>query len=376
MEHLSLSYEFLGNKLTYWIIGIVVAISLLIILRILKGLLVHHFNILAQKTDTDIDDLIVDLLNKTNFLLLFILSLYVGSYFLALPENIDKIKTGMAFVVILFQIAIWGSGIINYLVKKTFVTKDTFQTTLTQTQTSAISFFGKFVLWSALFIIALQNLGINVTSLIAGVGIGGIAIALALQNILGDLFASVSIMLDKPFIVGDFIIVDEHAGNVENIGLKTTRVRSLSGEQLVFSNNDLLSSRIKNYKQMQERRILFTIGVTYDTPSEKLESIPIIIKEIIDKLEKTRFDRAHFKEFGDFSLNFEIVYYMLVPTYIDYVDAQQAINLELYRRFEKEEIEFAYPTQTILLGSNVKNDNIQKNETNIDNEFVSKNLKK
>lgn len=376
MEHLSLSYEFLGNKLTYWIIGIVVAISLLIILRILKGLLVHHFNILAQKTDTDIDDLIVDLLNKTNFLLLFILSLYVGSYFLALPENIDKIKTGMAFVVILFQIAIWGSGIINYLVKKTFVTKDTFQTTLTQTQTSAIGFFGKFVLWSALFIIALQNLGINVTSLVAGVGIGGIAIALAVQNILGDLFASVSIMLDKPFIVGDFIIVDEHAGSVENIGLKTTRVRSLSGEQLVFSNNDLLSSRIKNYKQMQERRILFTIGVTYDTPSEKLESIPIIIKEIIDKLEKTRFDRAHFKEFGDFSLNFEIVYYMLVPTYIDYVDAQQAINLELYRRFEKEEIEFAYPTQTILLGSNVKNDNIQKNETNIDNEFVSKNLKK
>ncbi|MEE9214292.1 MAG: mechanosensitive ion channel family protein [Thermodesulfobacteriota bacterium] len=376
MEHLSLSYEFLGNNLTYWIIGIVVAISLLIILRILKGLLVHHFNILAQKTDTDIDDLIVDLLNKTNFLLLFILSLYVGSYFLALPENIDKIKTGMAFVVILFQIAIWGSGIINYLVKKTFVTKDTFQTTLTQTQTRAIGFFGKFVLWSALFIIALQNLGINVTSLIAGVGIGGIAIALAVQNILGDLFASVSIMLDKPFIVGDFIIVDEHAGSVENIGLKTTRVRSLSGEQLVFSNNDLLSSRIKNYKQMQERRILFTIGVTYDTPSEKLESIPIIIKEIIDKLEKTRFDRAHFKEFGDFSLNFEIVYYMLVPTYIDYVDAQQAINLELYRRFEKEEIEFAYPTQTILLGSNVKNDNIQKNETNIDNEFVSKNLKK
>ncbi len=371
MEHLSLSYEFLGNNLTYWIIGLVVAISLLIILRILKGLLVHHFNILAQKTDTDIDDLIVDLLNKTNFLLLFILSLYVGSYFLVLPENIDKIKTGMAFVVILFQIAIWGSGIINYLVKKTFVTKDTFQTTLTQTQTRAIGFFGKFVLWSALFIIALQNLGINVTSLIAGVGIGGIAIALAVQNILGDLFASVSIMLDKPFIVGDFIIVDEHRGNVENIGLKTTRVRSLSGEQLVFSNNDLLSSRIKNYKQMQERRILFTIGVTYGTPSETLESIPIIIKEIIDKLEKTRFDRAHFKEFGDFSLNYEIVYYMLVPTYIDYVDAQQAINLELYRRFEKEGIEFAYPTQTILLRSNVENNNIQKNETNIDNEFVS-----
>lgn len=371
MEHLSLSYEFLGNNLTYWIIGIVVAISLLIILRILKGLLVHHFNILARKTDTDIDDLIVDLLNKTNFLLLFILSLYVGSYFLALPENIDKIKTGMAFVVILFQIAIWGSGIISYLVKKTFVSKDTFQTTLTQTQTRAIGFFGKFVLWSALFIIALQNMGFNVTSLIAGVGIGGIAIALAVQNILGDLFASVSIMLDKPFIVGDFIIVDEHRGNVENIGLKTTRVRSLSGEQLVFSNNDLLSSRIKNYKQMQERRILFTIGVTYDTPSEKLESIPIIIKEIIDKLEKTRFDRAHFKEFGDFSLNYEIVYYMLVPDYNDYMDAQQAINLELYRRFEKEGIEFAYPTQTILLGNNVGNDNIQKDETNIDNEFVS-----
>jgi len=200
-----------------------------------------------------------------------------------------------------------------------------------------------------ILLLALDNMGVDITALIAGLGIGGIAVALALQNVLGDLFASLSIVLDKPFVIGDFIIVDDLLGTVERIGLKTTRVRSLYGEQLVFSNSDLLNSRIRNYKRMFERRILFSIGVTYQTPHEKLATIPGIIREVIESQEQVRFDRAHFKEYGDSALKFEIVYYVLVPDYNTHMDIQQAINLAIVRRFEEEKIEFAFPTQTLYL---------------------------
>jgi small-conductance mechanosensitive channel len=187
----------------------------------------------------------------------------------------------------------------------------------------------------------------DVTALVAGMGIGGIAVALALQNILGDLFASLSIVLDKPFVIGDFIIVGELMGGVEKIGLKTTRVRSLSGEQLIFSNSDLLNSRIRNYKRMQERRIPFGFGVTYQTTPDQLEAIPALIKSIIECEEGLRFDRAHFKGFGESSYDFEVVYYINTPDYNAYMDAQQTINLALCRGFAERGIEFAYPTRTI-----------------------------
>jgi small-conductance mechanosensitive channel len=179
--------------------------------------------------------------------------------------------------------------------------------------------------------------------------VGSIAVALAIQNILADLFASLSIALDQPFVIGDFIIVDDYLGTVENIGLKTTRVRSLSGEQLVFANNDLLNSRIRNYKRMGERRVLFTFGVIYQTPIEQLEQISAWVKEIIQTHEQARFDRAHFKSFGDSALVFEVVYYVQSPDYNLYMDIQQAINLALMKRFEKNGIEFAYPTQTLFI---------------------------
>jgi small-conductance mechanosensitive channel len=179
--------------------------------------------------------------------------------------------------------------------------------------------------------------------------VGGIAVALAAQNILGDLFSSMSIVLDKPFVLGDFIIVGDLMGTVEKIGLKTTRIKSLSGEQLVFSNSDLLNSRIRNFKRMQERRAVFSIGVTYETPYEKLQTIPATIREVIESQELARFDRAHFASYGDFALVFEIVYYMKRPEYDLYMDTQQAINLELFRRFAESGIAFAYPTQTVHL---------------------------
>lgn len=177
------------------------------------------------------------------------------------------------------------------------------------------------------------------------------SVALALQNVLGDLLASLSITLDKPFGFGDFIVLDTFAGTVEQIGLKTTRIRSLSGEQLILSNNDLLASRIRNFKRMDERRAVFGFGVVYQTSAAQLEAIPGMVRRMVESLEGVRFDRAHFKSYGASSIDFEVVYYVLSPVYVAFMDAQKAINLEIFRRFEAEGIEFAYPTQTLYLGS-------------------------
>ena len=209
----------------------------------------------------------------------------------------------------------------------------------------------KSVLWVTLAVLAVDNLGFDPTTMIAGLGIGGIAIALAMQNVLGDLIASLSIILDKPFEVGDFIVIDDLSGNVERIGLKTTRLRSLSGEQLVLSNNDLLQSRVKNYKRMKERRVLFTLGVVYETSHEKLVKIPQLVREIISGESKASFGRAHFSGYGDFALNYDIVYFVRTPLFDDYMDVQQNINLEIFRKFAEEGIEFAYPTRKVFVES-------------------------
>jgi small-conductance mechanosensitive channel len=219
----------------------------------------------------------------------------------------------------------------------------------TATSLAALGFVAKVVIWTIIVLLLLDNLGVNVSTLIATLGVGGIAVALAVQNILADLFASLSIIVDRPFVIGDFIIVGDQVGTVEKIGLKTTRVRSLTGEQIIFSNSDLLSSRVRNYRHMYERRIAFTIGVTYQTPAETVALIPSLIEDIISSQSNVRFDRSHFKSFGDFALNFEIVYYVLVSDYAAYMDAQQAINLGIMRAFAERKIEFAYPTQTLFV---------------------------
>jgi small-conductance mechanosensitive channel len=210
-----------------------------------------------------------------------------------------------------------------------------------------LGFIAKIVLWVIVAMLTLQNLGVEVTALVAGLGVGGIAVALAAQNILGDLFASMSIVLDKPFVLGDFIVVDDAMGTVEKIGLKTTRLRSLGGEQLIFPNNKLLQSRIRNHKRMTERRVQFTVGVAYETPRETLQRIPTIVRDAIEAQPETRFDRAHFKSFGPSSLDFEVVYFVLKPDHRIYMDIQQAVNLLLLDRFAAEKIQFAYPTQTL-----------------------------
>ena len=205
----------------------------------------------------------------------------------------------------------------------------------------------KIVIWGVGFVFLLDNLGVEISAVLAGVGIGGIAVALAAQAILGDLFSYFSILFDRPFEVGDFIIVGDLLGSVEYIGIKTTRLRSLGGEQLVFSNTDLTNSRVKNYKRMEKRRVLFRLGVTYDTPKERVEEIPKLIANIIQETDNANFDRAHFGSYGDFSLIIEVVFYVTSGDYNLYMDVQQTINLRIMEEFQKRNIQFAFPTRTL-----------------------------
>jgi small-conductance mechanosensitive channel len=207
----------------------------------------------------------------------------------------------------------------------------------------------KVIIWIIALLILLDNMGVKISGLIAGVGIGGIAIAFASQAILGDVFNYFTIFFDKPFEIGDFIVVDEHKGHVEYIGLKTTRIKSISGEQLIFSNTDLTNSRVRNFKRMTERRIVFAFGVTYQTPVKTIKKIIELVEKIIVDIEETRFDRAHFQKFGDSSLDFEVVYYVQSNDYAVYMDKQQEINIKLMEGLKKLEADFAYPTRTIFI---------------------------
>ncbi|MGE0172081.1 MAG: mechanosensitive ion channel family protein [Oligoflexales bacterium] len=207
--------------------------------------------------------------------------------------------------------------------------------------------------WFLGILLLLDNFGFNVTTIIAGLGVGGIAVGLALQSVLGDVIASFCIGLDEPFEVGDFIDLGEYKGAVESVGLKTTKIRSVNGELLVLSNNDIVNSRIRNFKRMQERRVVFRIGVVYSTTYEKLVEIPRLLRTIVEGMEKIRFDRAHFIQLGDSALNYEVVYFVLSPDYLEHMNIQEAINLKIFEEFARRKIEFAFPTRTIILDGGV-----------------------
>jgi small-conductance mechanosensitive channel len=339
---------FFENTLKAWLIACGVALLGFLALSILKKVSGRKVGALAHKTATDVDDFILDLILRTKAFFLLLISLYLGSHFLSLPGTAKQILGRLTILALLIQLAIWGNGLFDCWRERIQRQKKEEDPASLATYT-ALGFLVRLALWTVVLLLALDNFGINITALVAGLGVGGIAVALALQNILGDLFASMSILLDKPIVIGDFIVVDDLMGRVEHIGLKTTRLRSLGGEQLVFSNSDLLRSRIRNYQRMEERRIVFNVGVVYQTSPEKLAAIPGMIEEIIKAQELARFDRSHFKAFGNFSLDFENVYYVNSPDYNIYMNVQQAINLAVFRRFQDEGIEFAYPTQTILI---------------------------
>lgn len=337
-----------GNSLGSWLTALLLVFATILLLKILKKSVASHLTSFAEKTKTNLDDIAAELLTKTNLFFIFFLSLYVGSLSLIIPKSISKAITILATVSFILQVSIWVSTFISLLSVNYIKKKPTDDNSNTAT-IKALSFIVKLILWIITFMLILENLGIDVTALIAGLGVGGIAVALAMQNVLGDLMASLSIVFDKPFVLGDFIIVGDFMGTVEHVGLKTTRLRSLSGEQIIFSNTDLLQSRVRNYKRMFERRIQFKFGILYSTAYEKVAKIPEMMKDIIEAQNSVRFDRAHFKEYGDFALNYEVVYYVLKPEYNIYMDIQQGINLEMMKKFSEEGIEFAFPTQTLYV---------------------------
>ncbi len=343
-----LDQTILDNSLLQWLIAVATLLGTVFVLRIVQHLVGRRLVTLVARTATQWDDILVAIIAKTKLLFLIVIGVFVASVFLQLPDRVHSFLSSLLIIALLLQAGIWGITFIASALE-IYQQQALEKNRAAVTTINLIGLASKVALWAIVVLLVLDNLGVNVTALVAGLGIGGVAVALALQNILGDLFASLSITFDKPFIVGDFLVIGEHMGSVEHVGLKTTRVRSLSGEQLVFSNSDLLKSRIRNYGRMFERRVVFSIGVTYETPRDKLQLIPVIIREAVEAQEKTRFDRSHFMKYGDYALLFETVFYVLSPDYNIYMDIQQAIYFNIHEHFEQEGIEFAYPTQKLYL---------------------------
>lgn len=340
-------WTLLGNTPARWALAGAVFVLSALAARLAVKLALLRVGALARRTRTEVDDLLAEMLRKTGSFFVLLIAFFMASETLVLSPALEGRLESLLVIGLLVQVALWGSAVVGFLIQR-YHQRQIEVDPGAATAIGALSFMGRVVVWGVVVLLVLDNLGIDVTALVTGLGIGGVAVALALQSVLSDLFASLSIVLDKPFVVGDFIVVGDFLGTVEHVGLKTTRLRSLSGEQVVFSNSDLLSSRIRNYKRMAERRAVFSFGVTYETPADKLRAIPGIVRSAVESQPDTRFDRCHFKAYGAYSLDYEAVYYVLTADYNVYMDVQQAINLTLFSRFQAEAIEFAYPTQTVL----------------------------
>lgn len=337
-----------GVGVAGWATAFGVTLLLLLLLRIVKAILsriaARHVA-MPGATGSYLEVAV----RRTRFSLLTAVALCAGALIAGLRGGAMPWVQAVVVIVVLVQAGLWADGIISLAILR-YQERKLGEDQSNKGTTRTILFFTRLILFSIVILMALDNIpGVEVSTLIAGLGIGGIAVALAAQNILGDLFASVSIALDKPFEIGDFVVVGDLMGNVEYVGLKTTRIRSLTGEQIVVSNQDLLGSRIRNFKRMQERRVLFTLGVTYQTTPEGVERAVAIVRETIEGREGVRFERCHWKGYGPSSLDIETVYFVLDRDYLLFMNTQQEINLEIFRRFEAEGIEFAYPTQTLFV---------------------------
>ena len=275
------AWEMIANNFHRWLIALAIALVVFFVLRIVRSIVVHYASRLAAGEKSDWFHDVECVLRRTKSWILLILAACCGSLSLGLERGSLAVVGKIAVAALLVQAALWANALVASAIKR-IAERRKESDAAEATTLSALGFVGRLAIWSAAALLIVANLGIDVTAMVAGFGIGGIAVALAAQNILGDLFASASIVLDKPFVLGDFVVIDDKMGSVEYIGLKTTRLRSISGEQLIFSNADLLKSRIHNYKQMRQRRIVFTVDVTYDTPYEKVSAIADMLREAVE----------------------------------------------------------------------------------------------
>lgn len=342
-----LQISFFQNSILDYLIFLSIFFIGILAVRILKSIILHRLKVWAKKTTTTIDDFLIHISEKTLLPILYFGTFYLATRSLTLNPALSKVIDVLGVIILTIFGIRFLVAIINYTLETYWLKKE--EDVAKVRSLKGITRIIKIVAWGIGITFLLDNLGFKISAVIAGLGIGGIAVALAAQAVLGDLFSYFSIFFDRPFEIGDFIIVGDYLGTIEHIGIKTTRIRSLGGEQVVFSNTDLTNSRVRNYKRMDKRRVVFKLGVTYQTTLQQVKEIPIIITNIIKNINDTIFDRAHFFSYGDFSLVFEIVYYVMSRDYNKYMDIQQEINFAIKEEFEKRGIEFAYPTQTLFL---------------------------
>ncbi|MBU0597676.1 mechanosensitive ion channel family protein [Patescibacteria group bacterium] len=341
-----LAKEFWNNTMQEYAIALALLVGLIIIFAIFQKFVLYRLEKLAKKTKTDLDDAVIEVFRTIKPPLYGFIVFYIAVGTLSFPDIVQKVIGAILIIWMIIIVTKAAQIFINKFFQKKIEEEEGRGT---KSALGAIKIIAKVIIWVLGLLLLLSNLGINITSLVAGLGIGGVAVALALQNILGDLFSSFAIHFDKPFIPGDFVVVGDKQGTVEKIGIKSTRIRALQGEEIVISNQELTSAQIHNFKKMKERKIVFSIGTTYETPTKKLKIIPYMITKIFNDISDARLDRVHFKEFEDSSLNFEIAYYVEAPEYAKYLDIQQEINFKIREGFENESIEMAYPTQTLYV---------------------------
>lgn len=329
------------NTIGGWMLALLITAVVLAAVSIWRWVVRRRVGPLAIRTNTFFDEIGPVIADTTAGPIVVMLALYAGSLVLIMSTELRLGLRSIAIVLFLVQLGIWGNALIRRWVER--YSEQNRETNAAGAGTARlIGLLARIGLYSIILLLILDNIpGVEVTALVASLGIGGVAVALATQNILGDLFASLSIALDKPFVVGDFIAVGEDMGTVEQIGLKTTRVRSISGEQLSFPNGDLVGSRIRNFARMEQRRTVFTFRVPYGTPPELLRAVPAIVREAVEPLADSRFDRAHLLRFDEIGLVFEVVYFVTVPEFMRFVDIQQAIMLAVIERLEAAGVSFA-----------------------------------
>jgi small-conductance mechanosensitive channel len=336
----------LSNSLTDWLIAGIVAFAVWSALWISRQLIGARYKKYAGAKHRAPIRLVVYLIGNTKHFLFLAIALYAAQASLTLPDNTQRIVSKIVLILILVQVGLWAGRSVRFYLEMKEQERGADQVFVGSLD--IINFVARMLIWSLLVLVALENFGINITALLAGLGVGGVAVALALQNVLGDLFASLSIALDKPFVVGDTLVIDTFTGRVERIGIKTTRLRSDTGEQIILSNADILKSRVRNFGRAQEQRALATIRVAYETPSDKLQSIPKLLETIVREQAHARFERCHLKTLGDSALHFELSYFVEQPNQNPLLDLQQAVNFRIIDEFRRLGVEFDYPTQRVV----------------------------
>ena len=339
-----LGIEFLNNQLSDYLLAATILIGGIVSIKILRRIALRSLKKWAAKTENIYDDAIIRILERNLIPIAYIGSIYLAVSNLTLHQILARVVEVIVIIVATILAIRLLTTSVEYLIKIYWVTYHRDNANIEQSIDALVPAI-RVVVWLIGIIFLLDNLGFDISAVVASLGIGGVAIALASQGVLQDLFSYFSILLDRPFELGDFIIVGDHLGTVEYVGIKTTRLKSISGEEIIIANTDLTGSRIRNFKRMRQRRIVFKFGVVYETNTEQLAKIPALIEEIINDTENANFDRAHFSGYGEYSLDFEVVYFIDSNDYTIYMNAQQKINLKIKSEFAKYKIEFAYPTQ-------------------------------